>query len=403
VTTSIRDLLDQVAKLQLQHQTARADPQAATDARLVIGAAAAVLDKLDVWRPDWTAWHKARRLTNQLQAACAMVNAGNDPHPTSRSYALMAAAADATGILCESATSAADRWSITIAVADIVRHSTTAYAANGPALPDRDVARARTVAITIARAGLLLPPQELHRGLIDLPIPGPPNLLPDPLSRAAAAAAEIDHVLARVVAEETRGFLSIYEFRALALAFQHTAQRTAAVLDQPSARAPAAWGKVRALARLLHDGLRPASDAPEVLVRRAAQLHHDLDRHPDSDLDAGDRLVLAELLMHAANSADSLTHHIRRMAGRVYAYADRFPVPESRVAQHLRRKPFIADTNDLAIVRQALHAAERTTTELAYQLTDPIGINLRTEPYPLTNPVTHPSTVLPPPGIAPAY
>ncbi len=402
MTTSIRDLLDQVAKLQLQHQAARADPQAATDARLVIGASAAVLDKLDVWRPDWTAWHKARRLTNQLQAACAMVDAGNDAQRATRSYALMTAAADATGILCEPAISAAARWTITIAVADIVRHSTTAYAANGPVLPDRDVARARTAAIAVTRAGLLLP-QELHRGLIDFPIPGPPNLLPDPLSRAAAAAAEIDHVLARAVTEETRRFVSVYELRALALAFQHTVQRTAVALDKPSTRAPAAWAEVRGLARLLHDGLRPASDAPELLVRRAAQLDHDLDRHPDSELDAGARLVFAELLMHAANSADNLTHHIRRMAGRVYAYADRFPVPESRVEQQLRREPFIADANDLAILQQALRAAERSITELAYQLTDPVGINLRIEPYPLTNPLMHPSIVQSQPGITPAY
>jgi hypothetical protein len=403
VTTSIRDLLGQVAKQQLQYQATRADPQAAADARLVIGAAGAVLGKLDVWRPDWTFRHKARRLTDQLHAACEKVNAGNEARATSRSHALMTAAADAAGIMCEPAIAAADRWAITIAVADIVRHSTTAYTANGPALPEPPVTKARTAAIAVARAGLLLPPQELHRGLIDLPIPGQPNLIPDPLLRAAAAAAEIDHLLARAVADEDRGFVSVYELRALALAFQHTVQRTGATLDRPFERAPAAWAKVRGLARLLHDGLQPAIDGPEILIRRAAQLHQDLDQHPDSELDAGDRLVYAELLLHAANSADSLSHHVRRMAGRVYARADRFPVTDSRVQQHLRGEPFVADINDLVVLRDALRAAERSTTELAYALADPLGINLRIEPYPLTNPVTHPSTFLPPPGIAPAY
>lgn len=403
MTTSIRDLLGQVAELQLQHQTTRADPQAAADTRLVIGAAGVVLGKLEVWRPDWTSRHKPCRLTRQLQAVCAMVEASNEPHATSRSRTLMAAAADAVGILCGPAVAAADRWAITIAVADIVRHSTTAYAATGPTLPDPQIAKARTTAIAIARAGLLLPPPELHRGLIDLPIPGPPHLITDPLLRAVAAAAEIDHLLARAVADEDRGYVSVYEFRALALVFQHTVQRTTATLDQPFERAPAAWAKVRGLTRLLHDGLHPATDAPETLIRRAAQLHQNLDRHPDSNLDAGDRLTYAELLLHAANSADSLTHHTRRMAGRVYARADHFPITESRVQQHLRAEPFIADSNDLAILRDALCAAERSTTQLAHTLTDPIGINLRIEPYPLTNPQLHPATTPTQPGIAPAY
>jgi hypothetical protein len=404
VSTSIRDLLGQVAMLQTQHQTSRSSPQAATDARLAIGAAGAVLGKLDVWRPDWTFGHKARRLTNQLQAACVEVHAGNDPHSTSRSHALMAAASDAAGILCEPSIPGYDRWTMAVAVADVVRRSTAAFAANGPVLADPTVAAARSAAIDVARAALLsAPSQEHHRGLIDLPIPAKSNLIADPLSRAAAAAAEIDHLLARAVAAENRGFISIYELRAVALTFQHTVQRATAALDKPPERATAAWTNVRGLARLLHDGLRPAIDAPEILLRRAAQLHQDLDRHADSELDTGERLAFAELLLHAANSADSLTHHTYRMAGRVYARADRFPVTESRVQQHLGREPFIADINDLAILRDALRAAEQSTSELAYTLADPVGVNLRIEPYPLTNPLVHLSTVPAQPGIAPAY
>lgn len=108
VSTSIRDLLGQVAKLQLQHQTTRANPAAAEDARLVIGAAGTVLSKLDVWRPDWTSRHRSRQLTDQLHRACAAVHAGNPPPATSRSYMLLAAAADAAGILCGPAITAAD-------------------------------------------------------------------------------------------------------------------------------------------------------------------------------------------------------------------------------------------------------------------------------------------------------
>jgi hypothetical protein len=403
VTTSIRDLLGQVTELQLQHQSGRAKPQAANDARLAIGAAGAVLDKLDVWRPDWTYWHKARRLTSQLKAACADVSAGNDPHSTSRSHRLMAAAADAAGILCEPAIPAHERWTIAIAVGDVVRHGTASYAANGPALPDLAVAAARSAAIDIARAGLLSPPQTPRRGLIDLPIPARSGQISDPLLRTVAAAGEIDHLLARAVANESYEVISIYELRAVAVTFQHAVQHTAAALDMPSQRASVAWTNVRSLARLLHDGLRPTVDAPEVLVRRAAQLHQDLDKHPVGELDAGQRLVLADLLLHAANSADSLTHHTHRMAKRVYARADHFPVTESRVQQHLRREPFIADVNDLAVLRQALRAAERSTTELAYVLAEPVGISLSVDPYPLTDPTMHVSTTPTPPNIAPAY
>jgi len=41
------------------------------------------------------------------------------------------------------------------------------------------------------------------------------------------------------------------------------------------------------------------------------------------------------------------------------------------------------------VLRDALRAAERSTTELAYALADPVGINLRIEPCPLTNPATY--------------
>ncbi len=386
MSTSIRDLLGQVTKLQLQHQTTRANPAAADDARLVIGTAGTVLSKLEVWRPDWTSRHKFRQLTDQLQRACAAVHAGNPPPATSRSYILMATAADAVGVLCASAITAADRWTIAVAVADLVRHGTTAYALNGPVITEPAIAAARTAAINVARAGLHVPSQAPRRSLLDLPIPVPPHLLPDPLLRAEAAAAEIDHLLARTATDETRESISLYELRAVALAFQHTIQHTASALGEPSQSTAAAWAKVRGLARLLQDGQRPAIGAPETLVRRAAQLHHELDRPSDADLDAGDRLVYAELLLHAANSADSLTYHVHRMAGRVYARADQYPTSESRIEQRLLRQPFIADINDLVVLMRALQTAERSTTVLAYMLADPIEVNLRIEPYPLTDP-----------------
>ena len=395
MSTSIRDLLGEVGRLQSQHRTARANSAAAGDARLVIGAAGTVLSKLEVWRQDWTHEDERRQLTDQLRGACAAVHAGNHPPRSSRSHLLMAAAADAAGVLCGPGITAADRWGITVIVADLVRRSTTTYQAHGPAIPDPAIAAARTAAIKVARAGLRLPSQRLRRNLVDLPIPSPPRLVADPLQRAVAAAAEIDYLLARAVTDDTRELASLYELRAVARAFEHATQRAAAAVDAPS-NSGAAWSNVRGLARLLHDGQRPAIDAPETLVRRAAELHHALDQHPETDPATGDRLLHAELLWHAANSADSLTHHVHRMAGRVYARADQYPVAESRVDQHLHRRPFIAGTHDLAILERALQTAERSTTGLAHLLTDPAGINLPIEPYPLTGPQQSPPLVLAP-------
>jgi hypothetical protein len=71
--------------------------------------------------------------------------------------------------------------------------------------------------------------------------------------------------------------------------------------------------------------------------------------------------------------------------------------------QHLRGEPFFADTSDLAVLRDALCAAGRSTADLAYALTDPIAINLRIEPYPLTNPLLRPTMASPLPNIAPTY
>ncbi|HST81407.1 MAG TPA: hypothetical protein VLL08_06685 [Kineosporiaceae bacterium] len=392
MSTSIRDLLGEAGRLQSQHRRTRANPAAAGDARLVIGAAGTVLSKLEVWRPDWTHKDERRQLTDQLREACAAVHAGNHPPRSSRSHLLMAAAADAAGVLCGPAVTAADRWDITVVVADLVRRSTTTYQVYGPAIPDPAIAAARTAAINVARAGLRLPSQQLRRSLVDLPIPSPPRLVDHPLERAVAAAAEIDYLLARTVTDDTREFASLYELRAIARAFEHTAQRAAAAVGVPS-NSGAAWGNVRVLARLLHDGQRPAIDAPETLVRSAAQLHHALDQHPEAEPAASDRLLYAELLWHVANSADSLTFHVPRMAGRVYARADQYPVPEARVEQHLHRQSFIADITDLAILKYTLRTAERSTATLADLLTDPTGMDPRTAPYPLTD-------ALPPPPLA---
>lgn len=404
MSTSIRDLLGEVGRLQSQHRRTRANPAAAGDARLVIGAAGTVLSKLEVWRPDWTPEDDRRQLTDQLQKACAAVHAGNHPPRSNRSHLLMAAAADAAGVLCGPAVTAAERWDITVIVADLVRRSTTTYQAHGPAIPDPAIAAARIAAIKVARAGLRPPSQRLRRNLVDLPIPSPPRLVTDPLQRAVAAAAEIDYLLARAVTDDTRQFVSLYELRAVARAFEHATQRAASAVDAPS-DSGAAWSNVRGLARLLHDGQRPAIDAPETLVRRAAELHHALDQHPETDPATGDRLLHAELLWHAANSADSLTHHIHRMPGRVYTRADQYPVPQSRVEQHLRRRTFVARTNDLAVLKHALQRAEHSTTALAHLHMDPIDSGLCTEPSPPTGPLQPPAPSLPSttPGSAPTY
>jgi len=110
------------------------------------------------WRPDWTPRHPARQLTERLQAACALVQAGNDPQAYSHSRLLMAATADAVGILCAPSVPAIDRWSITIAVADLVRHSSSTYTTNHPTEPDPAIAAARTAAVEVAHAGLQMPP-----------------------------------------------------------------------------------------------------------------------------------------------------------------------------------------------------------------------------------------------------
>lgn len=383
MTTSIRQLLQHVTERQLLHYRAGdADPEAASDARLVIGAAADVLGKLDNWRPDWTPRHAARQLTTQLQTACAAVQAGNHPYPNSRSHALMAITADAVGTLYGSTSSAADRWNLTLAVADAIRHATSVYYTNGPELADPAIATVRTAAIDIARTGLRTPPRRLHRSLVDVPIPGGFSDLPDPLRQAAVAAAVIDHHLARAATDDAHGPVSLYELRSLALAFEHTVIRAGTAFTTSAHDPATAWSHVRQLARLLHDGQRPASDAPEILVRKAAQLHHDLDRSGATPLDAVDRLVLSEILVHVANSADSLVHHIPHLSGQVYARADQFPTLEARASQQLRHEPFIANVEDLAILQAALRVAERTTLRLA----ECEGSNLALAPYPLIAP-----------------
>ncbi|MFL6163565.1 MAG: hypothetical protein ACJ74U_15240 [Jatrophihabitantaceae bacterium] len=392
MTTNIRDLLGQVIDLQLNQQTGPADSDAATDARLAIGAAAGVLDKLQIWRPDWTPRHAARKLTEQLQAACAYVQAGNDPRAESRSQTLMAAAGDAVGTLCGSATSALDRWTITLTVAEVVRHSGSTYTANGPMLPDPAITAARTAAASVARAGLHMPPHQLHRALIDLPIPGRAYPTLQPLSRATAAAAVIDYALARGAADDSTHFVSLYELRALALAFEHTTRQASTALNLPGQAAATAWAKVRQLARLLRDGHQPVIDGPEILLRNAADLHHNLAQHSHQPLDPADQPALTELLLHVANSADSLARHTLRMAGRVYTRADQFPVPESRVQQHLQRQPIIADSQDLAVLRCAVRAAEGATADLINPTVERAGMEIGLGPYPLTVAMAPPFT-----------
>jgi hypothetical protein len=272
-----------------------------------------------------------------------------------------------------------------------VRYSTSTYLTRGPALRDRAVTAARTAAIAVAHAGLQTPPRQSHRGLIDLPIPTSPSLISDPLLRAAAAAAEIEHILARTASEESRGFVSLYELRALALTFEHTAQQAGAALGTPTERTVAAWAQVRQLARQLHDGKRPAIDGAETLLRRAAQLHHDLARHARTRPDTASGPHFTEMLLNMANSAESLTYHVRRMAGRVYARADRFPTLESRVQQHLHREPFIANIDALEILQAAVGSAEFSSRLLAAHSEN----TLEWEPYPLTNPLTATTTLGP--------
>ncbi len=102
------------------------------------------------------------------------------------------------------------------------------------------------------------------------------------------------------------------------------------------------------------------------------------------------RLLLTETLLHVAHSADSLTHHVRRMAGRIYTRADLFPARESRIQQHLQRQTVIADAQDLHILQQALRRAEHATTDLAHSTLQDSGPHLGHPPYPLTDPRTAP-------------
>jgi hypothetical protein len=93
-----------------------------------------------------------------------------------------------------------------------------------------------------------------------------------------------------------------------------------------------------------------------------------------------------------ASSADSLTHHIFRMAGRVYTRADQFPVPESRVQQRLQRQPIIADSQDLAVLQRAVRTAERALSDLVNAILERAGAGIGLGSYPLTVAMASPFT-----------
>jgi hypothetical protein len=349
VTTSLRDLFDD-ALVQL--------PEIATDARQTVGVAARVLDQIQLhapWREDWRPGRETRQLTESLAEACAAVEAGNLPHDLARPARLLAIAGDAVGTLFGPATPAADRWAIATSVADLVRRCTTIYAQTGPSLPDRPVQDAHGRAMDILLAGRHLEPHTA-RCILDVPIPSSVPVPHDPLGQAVAAAAHIDHRLARRAALNVPA-VGVYELRAISLAFTAAMDLAHTALPETSPAPASAWRRVHQLARQLVDGAQPPAAGHEPLFRYAIQLHQHTTRL-DADALTGQANQLHAIADHAAATAASLIKHTHDLAGAVYAYAHQFPVPETRVAAHLRRQPFILDQADLAVVGEALqHAA----------------------------------------------
>ena len=266
-----------------------------------------------------------------------------------------------------------------------MRRSASIYIEHGPTLTDHPVQKAGNLAVAIARAGRRLAPSTT-RCVLDLPIPSALDIMPNPLSRAAQAATEIDYTLTRATTGERAQIVSVYELRALSSAFQTTVRVAGEELGTCSTDAERSWATVRDLARRLVDGARPSLDGPEQLVRRGADLHDSLLRYSTGrGARPGDPAALQQILTHTAGGAAGLLRHTERMAGRVYARADQFPVRESRVSEHLRRQAFILNHDDLRVLVDALRAAETATTAMT-AAADTGGLG----EYPVTVPIEPP-------------
>jgi hypothetical protein len=364
MTTSIRDLLAQVRTLQQAAQQQPPDPELAGEARQVIGLASTSLRRLqEHWRPDWNPDKPAAQLVAQLTEACAIVEAGNGPlisHPAQ----LTAVAGDAVGTLCGQANPAADRWAIAVAIAGTVCDAATSYRVHGPAVLDKAAAVAEQAAVAVLRAGRRYVPGPTT-GVLDLPIASPSHLLPHPLARAAAAAAEIDRILALAAVDHTRPAVTVYELRSLALAFHTTTQLTGPRLGISPASAAQAWDDVRQLARGMDDGAKPAPDGPERIVRSCAELHDNLHRWAQSDLPGPDTSpTLREILARVASSAGNIAEQAHRLAGRLYNRADAYPPRETRVTEMLHGQAVIVDAEDLTVLVEAIRVAEIASAEL---------------------------------------
>ena len=382
--TSLRDLLSQVRQLQQLDQSRRPDPELAWAARQTIGAAASGLRHLTVrqWQPGWSGEQPARQLTDALGQACATVQAGSAGGQLARPALLMAAASDAVGVVCGHATPPGDRWAVTIAFARAVRTSALTYAVHGPLLGDAHVDAAREAAVAIRHAGRRILAGTDPR-ILELPIPHQTNSPADVLGAAAAVAAELEHVLAASASDHLRPAVSVYELRALAAAFHAVVQLAGTGQHLDPTAAERAWARVRQFARSITDGARPDPDAPEPLLRGAIQLHHHLaTAATTSQADPRWALTLREVLTSTASSAASLAVHAYRMAGRVYARADRLPQADSRVTERLRHQPIVLDYHDLQVLADTLRTAEAASTALIQpSLAPDLGIGA----YPIIN------------------
>jgi hypothetical protein len=386
VTTSIRELLDQArVAQQLAQQHKPVDPGLAIEARQVIGAATAGLRRLqEHWRADWNPDKPAHQLVTALTEACAEVQAGTGP-TTTRPAQLVAVAGDAVATLCGPANPAPDRWAIALTVAVIISDAADTYRIHGPALPDRAITAAHAAGLAILRPGRRYVPGAAT-GVLDLPITPPPAILADPLARAAAAAAAIDRILTLAAIDHTRPPVTVYELRALALAFRTATQLIGTELGTDATRAGQAWEHVRQLARGLRDGAGPAPDGPEPLLRNCAQLHdnlHHWTQQPDHDPATP---TLQEILAHVASNAGNLANQAHRFAGRVYAPAWEFPARESRIGELLRRQAVIIDTEDTVVLTEALQKAETATAQLITA-----GMSIGLGEYPMISPERAPT------------
>jgi hypothetical protein len=363
MSTSIRQLLDEVTAHGTAALPPDRGPQVVIAARQTVGAAATALRCLQAWRDDWHPGIAVRDLSDALTESCTAVQDGNPPGKLARPAQLMAICADAIGTTCTDATPAADRWAVATAVADVVRRYVAVDAAAGPVLVDRHVQQAGEQALKILLTGRQHLPLT-GRCLLDMPIPAPSSALQDPLPAAAAAAAEIDYRLARAASQDQPA-IAVYELRAVALAFSAATSLAGDLLPDSSADAAQAWNTVHQLARQMVDGWRPTEAGSEPMLGLAAQLHTHLTRHqPAGPASASEAALLRAIADHAASSAASLIKHTSRMAGAVYTYAHRFPVGEWRITEHLHRKPFILRGGDLDVLDAALSAAAIASAQL---------------------------------------